>query len=171
MWSAAAFDAAANPSKFPAGLFSVATGSYDFPAAHVAVEGVYTNKPPGGVAYRCSFRVTEAVHMIERMVDILRRATRAMENDPKLSAAVVTALSSNDSYVARCQEDLGEIMTRIQLRAFPEDFDPATASRISRALGHVWFSSLLAWVNGWSGIKAAGDELASASHLMLDQYE
>ena len=66
-----AFDAAANPSKFPAGLFSVATGSYDYPAAHVEVDGVYTNKPPGGVAYRCSFRVTEAVHMIERMVDIL----------------------------------------------------------------------------------------------------
>jgi len=35
------------------------------------VDGVYTNKPPGGVAYRCSFRVTEAVHAIERMVDIL----------------------------------------------------------------------------------------------------
>jgi carbon-monoxide dehydrogenase large subunit len=66
-----AFDAAANPSKFPAGLFSVCTGSYDLQAAHVEVDGVYTNKPPGGVAYRCSFRVTEAVHTIERMVDTL----------------------------------------------------------------------------------------------------
>ena len=64
-------DAAANPSKFPAGLYSICTGSYDMKAAHIAVDGVYTNKPPGGVAYRCSFRVTEAVHMIERMVDIL----------------------------------------------------------------------------------------------------
>jgi carbon-monoxide dehydrogenase large subunit len=66
-----AFDSAANPSKFPAGLFSVCTGSYDLAAAHVAVDGVYTNKPPGGIAYRCSFRVTEAVHTIERMVDVL----------------------------------------------------------------------------------------------------
>jgi carbon-monoxide dehydrogenase large subunit len=66
-----AADAAANPSKFPAGLYSICTGSYDMRAAHVAVDGVYTTKPPGGVAYRCSFRVTEAVHMIERMVDIL----------------------------------------------------------------------------------------------------
>ncbi len=63
-------DAAADPSKFPAGLFNVITGSYDLPAAFVEVDGVYTNKPPGGVAYRCSFRVTEAVHSIERMVDI-----------------------------------------------------------------------------------------------------
>src|SRR4029077_1840632 len=66
-----AADAAANPSKFPAGLFSIVTGSYDMPKAHVEVDGVYTNKPPGGVAYRCSFRVTEAVHAIERMVDCL----------------------------------------------------------------------------------------------------
>ena len=58
-----AADAAANPSKFPAGLYSICTGSYDMKAAHVEVDGVYTNKPPGGVAYRCSFRVTEAIHM------------------------------------------------------------------------------------------------------------
>ena len=65
-----AADAAANPSKFPAGLFSIGTGSYDMKAAHIEVDAAYTNKPPGGVAYRCSFRVTEAVHMIERMTDI-----------------------------------------------------------------------------------------------------
>jgi len=66
-----AADAAANPSKFPAGLYSICTGSYDMKAAHVEVDGVYTTKPPGGVAYRCSFRVTEAVHMVERMTDIM----------------------------------------------------------------------------------------------------
>ena len=64
-------DAAANPSKFPAGLFSVCTGSYGFAHAFAEVDGVYTNKPPGGIAYRCSFRVTEAVHAIERMTDVL----------------------------------------------------------------------------------------------------
>lgn len=64
-------DAAANPSKMPAGLFHIATGSYDFKAAYIEVDAAYTNKPPGGIAYRCSFRVTEAVHTIERMADIV----------------------------------------------------------------------------------------------------
>ncbi|HKE15888.1 MAG TPA: aerobic carbon-monoxide dehydrogenase large subunit [Kofleriaceae bacterium] len=64
-------DAAANPSKFPAGLFSVCTGSYDLQQCFAEVDGVYTNKPPGGIAYRCSFRVTEAVHAIERITDVL----------------------------------------------------------------------------------------------------
>src|SRR5262252_7282805 len=64
-------NASANPSKFPAGLFSICTGSYDFKNAFAEVDGVYTNKPPGGIAYRCSFRVTEAVHAIERITDVM----------------------------------------------------------------------------------------------------
>ena len=66
-----AFNSHAQPSKWPAGFFNIVTGSYDVPAAHVSVDGVYTNKAPGGVAYRCSFRVTEAAYLIERMVDVL----------------------------------------------------------------------------------------------------
>ncbi|ASN22765.1 carbon-monoxide dehydrogenase large subunit [Streptomyces pluripotens] len=66
-----AFNATAQPSKFPAGFFGVFTGSYDLAAAYCAVTGVYTNKAPGGVAYACSFRVTEAVYLVERMVDLL----------------------------------------------------------------------------------------------------
>ncbi len=63
-----AFHADAQPSKFKVGLFHIVTGSYDLPAAHVEADGAYTNKAPGGVAYRCSFRVTEASYLIERLV-------------------------------------------------------------------------------------------------------
>jgi aerobic carbon-monoxide dehydrogenase large subunit len=63
-----AFHADAQPTKFKVGLFHIVTGSYDLPAAHVSADGAYTNKAPGGVAYRCSFRVTEASYMIERLV-------------------------------------------------------------------------------------------------------
>jgi carbon-monoxide dehydrogenase large subunit len=64
-----AFYADAQPTKFRAGLFHIVTGSYDIPSAHVVADGWYTNKAPGGVAYRCSFRVTEASYLIERLVD------------------------------------------------------------------------------------------------------
>ena len=74
-----AFDACADPTKFPAGFFNICTGSYDIPSAYVEVDGVYTNKAPGGVAYRCSFRVTEASYFIERMVDVL---ARKLDMDP-----------------------------------------------------------------------------------------
>ncbi|HEM46314.1 MAG TPA: carbon monoxide dehydrogenase, partial [Alphaproteobacteria bacterium] len=74
-----AFDACADPTKFPAGFFNICTGSYDIPVAHLTVDGVYTNKAPGGVAYRCSFRVTEASYFIERMIDVL---ARKLDMDP-----------------------------------------------------------------------------------------
>ena len=68
-----AFNATAQPSRYPAGFFSVFTGSYDVAAAHCRVTGVYTNKAPGGVAYACSFRIAEAVYLVERTVDCLAR--------------------------------------------------------------------------------------------------
>ena len=63
-----AFFADAQPSKFKIGLMHSAFACYDVPTAHLTAQGVYTNKAPGGVAYRCSFRVTEAMYFQERMV-------------------------------------------------------------------------------------------------------
>ena len=66
-----AFNGTAAPVKYPAGFFGVFTGSYDLEAAYSSMEAVYTNKAPGGVAYACSFRITEAVYLVERLVDCL----------------------------------------------------------------------------------------------------
>lgn len=74
-----AFNGVAAPTKYPAGFFGVFTGSYDLEAAYAHMEAVYTNKAPGGVAYACSFRITEAVYLVERMVDVL---AHELEMDP-----------------------------------------------------------------------------------------
>jgi TetR/AcrR family transcriptional regulator, cholesterol catabolism regulator len=113
---------------------------------------------------------TEA-KLADRVIDVLRRATHAMEADPQLSEAVITALASTDPHAARCQRDIGEIMASTMALAFPDDFDRATRDDIVRTLGHVWFSSLVGWVNRWYGIGQAGDELEVAAHLLLDQYD
>ncbi|MDA8276429.1 MAG: aerobic carbon-monoxide dehydrogenase large subunit [Actinomycetota bacterium] len=74
-----AFNGTAAPVKYPAGFFGVFTGSYDLEAAYCHMTAVYTNKAPGGVAYACSFRITEAVYLVERMVDVL---ARELDMDP-----------------------------------------------------------------------------------------
>ena len=74
-----AFNGVAQPTNFPAGFFHIFSGSYDYPNAHCLVEPVYTNKAPGGVAYACSFRITEAAYVIERIVDCL---AQELEMDP-----------------------------------------------------------------------------------------
>jgi carbon-monoxide dehydrogenase large subunit len=74
-----AFNGTAAPVKYPAGFFGVFTGSYDLQAAYCKMTAVYTNKAPGGVAYACSFRITEAVYLVERIVDCL---AYKLEMDP-----------------------------------------------------------------------------------------
>ena len=107
----------------------------------------------------------------DRVVEVLRRATHAMETDPQLSEALVTALASTDPHAARCRVDVGEAMAEAMSDAFPADFDATVRDDIVRTLGHVWFSALVGWVNNWYGITQAGDELEVAAHLLLDQYE
>ena len=106
----------------------------------------------------------------DRVSDVLHRATRAMEKEPKLSEAVVTALLSPDRGAASCQEDVSASMNRIMGLALGDDFDPEFKINATRTLGHVWFSALIGWVNGWSGMEKVADELDIATHLVLDQY-
>jgi carbon-monoxide dehydrogenase large subunit len=63
-----AFFSDAQPSKFKIGLMHSAFACYDIGTGHITAQGHYTNKAPGGVAYRCSFRVTEAMFFQERMM-------------------------------------------------------------------------------------------------------
>ena len=83
-----AFDSTAQPTKFPAGFFHIVCGSYDLQASHVKVKAVYTNKAPGGVAYRCSFRITEAVYLVERMVDALALEMKADPIDLRMRSFI-----------------------------------------------------------------------------------
>ena len=108
---------------------------------------------------------------VERVLDVLRRATRAMEREPELSEAVVTALLSPDRGAAACQEDVSASMVRILSMALGDDFDPAFQAQVTRTLGHVWFSALIGWVNGWSGMAKVADEVELAAHLVLDHYD
>src|SRR5437588_3275745 len=63
-----AFFSDAQPTKFKIGLFHSTFGCYDIPYGHLTAQGHYTNKAPGGVAYRCSFRITEAMFFQERLM-------------------------------------------------------------------------------------------------------
>ena len=83
-----AFDSTAQPTKFPAGFFHIVCGSYDLEASHVKVKAVYSNKAPGGVAYRCSFRITEAVYLVERMVEALAHEMKADPIDLRMRSFI-----------------------------------------------------------------------------------
>jgi AcrR family transcriptional regulator len=106
----------------------------------------------------------------DRVVDVLRRATRAQEREPQLTAAMVTAISSPDPAVSGCQREVTTVMAAV-LAGPMRDVDPKLRPGIVRALSHVWFSALLGWVNGWTNVGAVGEELESAARLLLRDTE
>src|ERR687898_701700 len=111
-------------------------------------------------------RPTRGDTAADRVVDVLRRATRSQERQPLLTAAMVTAISSPDPAVSGCQRDVTAVMAAVLAEPM-RDGDPKLRPGIVRALSHVWFSALLGWVNGWTNVGAVGEELESAARLLL----
>src|SRR2546423_11365854 len=62
-----AFNATAQPSKYPAGFSHIFTPTYDRDAAHSNVTPVYTIHAPRAGAYPCSVRVTEPGYAVDSM--------------------------------------------------------------------------------------------------------
>jgi AcrR family transcriptional regulator len=102
----------------------------------------------------------------ERVLDVLDRALRAMGRQPRLVAAVFTSLSSPDPAAVGCQQQITLLMEGIITRAIG-DHPPSDPGDRARMIGHVWYSALVGWINGWSTMTRVYDELAVAVGLLL----
>jgi AcrR family transcriptional regulator len=105
----------------------------------------------------------------DQMVDVLHRACKAMERQPKLSVALVRALSSADAGVAESstavQEQIAEMGNDILV-----DLPPQVRSDILAVLGHVWYSALVSWANGRRDFPSVMIELERASRVLIEPY-
>lgn len=106
-----------------------------------------------------------------RVGDVLRRATAGMERQPKLTEAVILAISSPDPGAASCQGEVAGAMGRVIDRAMPDGLDSETKADLARVLNFVWYGALLGWVNGWTGTDDVGREITNATRLLLDQFD
>jgi TetR/AcrR family transcriptional regulator, cholesterol catabolism regulator len=105
----------------------------------------------------------------EQLSDVLGRACRAMARQPKLSAALVRALSSADRGV---QQSAAEVQGQIEAMAsgILVDIDPAVRSDIMAVLGHVWYSALVAWANDRTDFATVMAELDRAVRVLVGPY-
>ena len=105
----------------------------------------------------------------DQMVDVLHRACKAMERQPKLSVALVRALSSADAGVtesaAAVQGQIAEMGNDI-LAELPAQ----VRADILAVLGHVWYSALVSWANGRRDFASVTDELERASRVLISPY-
>ena len=103
---------------------------------------------------------------VDRLVAVIRRITRASAREPVLFAALVTAITAPDPAVSECQAQVQHIVKAV-LSMPLDDVDPEVREGVVRVLAHVWFASLLGWVNGWTAMGAVADELEFAARLLL----
>jgi TetR/AcrR family transcriptional regulator, cholesterol catabolism regulator len=102
----------------------------------------------------------------DRVLEVLDRALRAMGRQPRLVAAVFTSLSSPDPAAVGCQQQITLLMEGIIAGAMGEPALPDMSER-ARMIGHVWYSALVGWINGWSTMARVHDELAVSVRLLL----
>jgi TetR/AcrR family transcriptional regulator, cholesterol catabolism regulator len=102
-----------------------------------------------------------------RLAAVLRRASRAIERDPRLSAAMVTALSSPDPAAADAKQEVFDLLISMIADA-AGDGAGHDLQAVARVVGYVWFSALEFWVAGLIDGDEMADDLAVASRLLLD---
>ena len=106
----------------------------------------------------------------DQMVDVLHRACRAMERQPKLSEALVRALSSADAGV---QESGADVQRQIASMgdAILVEFPPELRADILALISHVWYSTLVSWANGRRDFASVMTELERAARVLISPYE
>jgi len=102
----------------------------------------------------------------DRLVDVLRRSSRSLEREPRLTAALITALSASGEDVAACQHEVEHGLSQLTGTAL-RGLDPQFCAGVTAVLRHVWYSALLSWANGRTDIHQVGDELERAARLLL----
>ena len=107
----------------------------------------------------------------ERIMDVLSRALGAMDRDPRLTTAVIGAMTAGDPASVDAINEVTQAMARIMLSAFPDDVDPAIEASTAKMLGHVWWSATISWANGMGDIDWVAAELREATDLLADRFD
>jgi TetR/AcrR family transcriptional regulator, cholesterol catabolism regulator len=104
----------------------------------------------------------------ERVADVLRRASRALQREPRVIQATLTAMSSADGSTAPVKREINETLRAIIADAIDGEHLP-DLDDIMHVLGSVWFAELTFWSGGLREQTAMGDNLARAASLLLDR--
>lgn len=102
----------------------------------------------------------------DRLVDVLRRASRFLEREPKLTAAMVAALSSPDPSTVGVKQEAFDVLHKIVATAI-SGVDETARNGIVRTVGHVWFATLIQRAAGMGSPTTMSDDLETAGRLLL----
>lgn len=103
----------------------------------------------------------------ERIMDFMRRATVALEREPKLTSALLKSLLSPDIKAEPSRRELFAVMNRVIEKELCH-LNARDRAGIYDILGHVWYANLLMWVSGRSEASHVCDNLETACRLLIE---
>ena len=124
----------------------------------------------GRLRDRVAQRPPKGVTPTDQMIDVLHRACATMGRQPKLSMALIRALSSTDAGV---RDSGSEVRSSIAAVGDPilAHLEPEVRADILAVLGHVWYSSLVTWANGRSPFETVTAELERACRVLISPHD
>ena len=137
---------------------------------HLLVSGL--DRQFESAAQRLSEREIPGDTAADRVLWVLKRMTRGMQGDPKLTEALTRAFMFADAAVAPQIHAVGMSMTSIVTHAMrgPADGGEEITDddvMIARVIGDVWLSALMAWVTGRSSAPDTAAHIETAVRLIL----
>lgn len=103
----------------------------------------------------------------ERVADVLRRASRSLERNPRVTGALVTALFANDPDAAEHKAAV-RVHLDAMIASALDGADVADLDGVIDVLGHTWIATMAFWASGLGDGRPMGDRLDRAAHLLLD---
>jgi TetR/AcrR family transcriptional regulator, cholesterol catabolism regulator len=106
----------------------------------------------------------------DRIMDFIRRATRALEREPKLASALIKSLLSPDRNAEEPRGRVSAVMARVvdeQLQILA----PQDRVGIRDVLGQVWYANLLMWVSGRTPLHDLYANMETACRLLLARLD
>jgi len=126
-----------------------------------------------GLADRLAVRPPEGEDPVERVIDVLRRANRALQREPQVTIAMIRALVSGNQDIAPAVLQTRLMMRRIisdALGAEAGDEDVAEGDGLMMSidlLSDVWMAALVGWISGVEPPTAVVPKLETATRVLL----
>jgi AcrR family transcriptional regulator len=120
-----------------------------------------------GLRRRLAERPPAGDDAASRVMDVLGRATRALQRQPNVTAAMLKSLISSNGEVAGLMEPIGAEMTGIVVAAMGHEQPEAHDLAVAEVIQHVWMASLLWWVAGLAPAKRVEEKVSHAVTLLI----
>lgn len=121
-----------------------------------------------GLADRLAVRPPEGEDPVERVVDVLQRANRALQRQPQVTTAMLRALVSGNAELAPAVFETRALMRRIISDALGVHTESADEDVLTiDLLSDIWLAALVSWITGVAPVSSVVPKLSDATRVLL----